>query len=114
MSFWSRLKSQAGGRPIPTIASATSIELDDAHNTFLISGSTAIVNIGAGGQIYPGREITLIGASGGTATITNTGATTVKGKVDLGAANANVAADDVVKLVQRNDGSWAEIVVTDN
>lgn len=116
MSIMARIKMLVGSAEatIPTVASATSITLPRHATAVFISGSTAIVSINANVPIEPGREITLIGAASGTATLTNNAGTNTKGALDLGSGNVNVAADDVVKLIQLNTGAWRRVLATDN
>jgi hypothetical protein len=114
MGFWARNKSFSGGRAIPTVASATNIELSPAYNSFYVSGSTTIATINANSPILPGRQVTLIAAPSANITITNAGATSTKGAIDAGAGDITFAATDVVDFIQQNDGSWLERNVTDN
>lgn len=116
MSIMTRIKMLVGSAEasIPTVASATSITLPRSATAVFISGSSAIVSINADVPIEPGREITLIGAPGGSATLTNTAGTNTKGLIDLGTSGANIAADDVVKLIQIGNGAWRRVVATNN
>jgi hypothetical protein len=112
MGFWARNKSYAGGRGIPTVASATAIELSPAYNVFYISGTTTIGSINANSPIIPGREVTLIGTS--SVTLTSAGASTTKGAIDGGAGNITLIATGIVKLIQRHTGDWLKVLEIDN
>lgn len=117
MSFISRLKRLVGSAEgsIPTVASAARVNLSPHSNTFYVSGSTKIDFLNAELPIEPGRTVTLIGATSGTASLDNVNAgTAVKGQMDLGGSDRNVAADDVVDLIQLNDGTWRLRNLTDN
>lgn len=119
MSLTARIKSKSGIEQgsIPTIVSATgNINLPNSSDVFLVSGSSKIDYLNQDRPVQPGREIILIGASGGTASLDNVNSSshTGKGFMDLGGSDRNVAADDVVKLVQVNDGTWRLSALVDN
>ena len=113
--FMSRVKgfhgSNAGG--LYTIPSASTVSLPDTGDVFLVSGSTKIDLLYANPQTY-GRMVMLIGDSGGTAQLDNVNDAALVGQMDLGGSDLNVAAQDVVVLYCKMDGTWVRVSDVDN
>lgn len=111
-SVWARLKAVGGGtdRPIPTIASATSLVLDASSNTFIVSGTTAITNINTtAAGIRPGRICYFHTSDAIGPAWTDTAiASAANGTVSI-SASLTQAKGTTLTLQQFNDGSWREI-----
>jgi hypothetical protein len=124
-SFMARLKALAGHldkdkrsrrafRCLPrfpsAIASATNIVIPSEGVVFEISGSTGVANIRVqGGEIVPGREIVLTGATGANAALTDTAlGSTAAGTVHTTGA-FSIAPSATIRLWQQDNGSWYEI-----
>jgi hypothetical protein len=104
MSFQGRLKSIAGGGTIPTLTAASTLRIPDESTVYLLSGTATVTSLEAT-RSWPGQHLRLIGTSGVT-TLTNTTGTTTAGQMDLGGANIEIAAKDIVNLIRMNDGTW--------
>lgn len=101
-----RAKSKAGGQTkIQTLASAATLTLPDEADVFLVSGTTAVTSLSST-KIFPGRHVTLIGANATGNVFTNTSATTTAGQMDLGGQDRTLTLDDVMTIVQQNNGAW--------
>jgi len=93
-----------GGNSIPTIASAATLNIQNDIETMYISGTTAVTKISTGRR--PGRKLRFIGTDATGNVFTNTNDTTVEGEMDLGGSNVTLAAQDILELVQNNNGSF--------
>lgn len=114
MGLMGRLKnSPGGGKAIPTIASATQVYLPDDYSIAYISGTTAIATIRPE-NVYPGRIMTFIGITATGPAFTNNNDTTTAYQMDLGGSNRTIAPNDVLRLIQKADGTWLMLSVTDN
>lgn len=96
---------------IPSVASASALPLPDSGETFIVTGSTTIATIATRKQ--PGRVVRLIADTGVSLTITNNNDPSTEGQIDLGGSNLTFAAQDVLTLVQMNNGSWNKVAVVD-
>jgi hypothetical protein len=95
--------------PQPLDAAATLV-LPAGHDSFVMSGTATVTDLQGGRN---GRVVLFRGLSG-TTTFTNTNGTTTRGQMDLGGSNVALAADDILVLVGRSDGSWLRLFSTDN
>lgn len=112
--FISRTKSASGTltMPIPTIASATNMAIPDGTDLFYVSGTTAVATLVT--AKVPGRRLTIIGITTTGPAFTNNNDTTTEGQMDLGGSNRTIAPNDVLQLIQKDDGSWLMTNLTDN
>ena len=106
-------KILAGGPAIPTIASATQVWLPDDVSVAFISGTTAVATIKPA-TVIPGREVMFIGVTTTGPAFTNNNDTTTAYQMDLGGSNRTIAPNDVLRLVQKSNGTWLMLSVTDN
>ena len=108
MSKYARMKSKAGGAPIPSFASAASTVLPDESDLLTLTGTATITSLLGPGYttVLPGRQVTIIGGSGATVTFTNTNSPTAAGQMYLHGQNRISQEDDLIELIQKNDGSW--------
>lgn len=115
MGFWSRAKQFFGAEaPVELTATATTV-LNDRYSVFILDGATVTITSLVGNSILPGRRVTFLGKTGASAiTFTNTNGASAEGTMDLGGSNVTFAADDVLELIQKSDGSWRRVVSTDN
>lgn len=109
MSKEGRLTSIAGGTfPIPTIPSATILEVPEEWNTIEVSGTTAITSISTQ-YLLPGRHLTMLGTDDTGPAFTDTAvASTANGLIHLSAA-MTLGLGKTLTLVQANNGSWWEV-----
>jgi hypothetical protein len=94
------------------VASATALPLPDTGAVFTITGSTTVATITA--VKNPGRVVRLIAGTGVSLTVTNNDAPTTEGQIDLGGSNLTFAAQDVLTLMQLNNGTWVRCGINDN
>lgn len=114
MGIFGRNKAHPGGGPaIPTIASATEIFVSDEISLAYISGTTAIATIRSA-NTYPGRMLTFIGITATGPAFTNNNDTTTAYQMDLGGSNRTIAPNDVLRLIQKENGTWLMLSITDN
>ena len=123
MGLWGRVKRTPGGGPaIPTISSATvqtvggvasTLVISDDVSIAYISGTTAIAAIRPA-TVIPGRMLTFIGITATGPAFTNNNDTTTAYQMDLGGSNRTVAPNDVLRLIQKADGTWLMMGFTDN
>lgn len=108
----SRLRSIAGGdTEYQTLVSATTTDVPDSSNVFLISGSATITSLTAATSTR-GRIVYFI--STGTVVFTNTNGASTAGTMDLGGANITLSDTDVLCLYLRSNGAWVRLFSTDN
>lgn len=98
---------------LQTVASAATLAVPDAGNTWLVSGSTTVTSLSAGGRLA-GSRITFIGATSASVAFTNTNDPTTAGQMDLGGSNITLADQDILTLVLMNNGTWNRIANTNN
>lgn len=114
MGFFGRLKRMPGGGvQIPTIASATEVWLPDDVSVAFISGTTAIATMRPA-TVIPGRVVTFIGITATGPAFTNNNDTTTAYQMDLGGSDRTIAPNDVLQLIQKADGTWLMLNITDN
>lgn len=121
MGAWARAKSAHGkGGTIKRLTPVTTVDLSLPTNrdTFYLvnAGAVTIPTINARMPILPGRRITLIGHKDNSNdfTLTNNADTVTKGQMDLGSGDVTLGTEDVLVLVQQDNGVWFEENLTDN
>lgn len=116
MAVTARMKSTAGSKAPPTIASAATLRLPEDGNVFLVSGTTAVTSLVSltTGSSWPGRTVTFIGTDASGNDFTNTNDPTTAGQMDLGGSNRTLAAQDVLVLIQATNGTWVMQSFTNN
>lgn len=108
----SRLRSIAGGdTEYQTLVSATTTNVPDSSNVFLISGTATITTLNAATSTR-GRIVFFI--STGTVVFQNTAGTSTAGKMDLGTGDITLSDTDVLCLYLRSNGAWVRLFSTDN
>lgn len=105
MGYWARAKSIVGRRSVavPSVASATSIDIGEVYDTWLVTGTTTITNINLTGPYYPGRIIVLMFSGSLSLTDTAVGST-AQGKLHTGSTSP--AAGTAIAFICANNGSW--------
>lgn len=101
-----------GGTQIPTIASATAVWLPDDVSVAFISGTTAITSVRTP-TIIAGREVTFIGVTTTGPLFTNDD-TPAAYELDLGGSDRTIAPTDILRLMQKADGTWLMLFTTNN
>lgn len=116
MGIVARMKSTAGSKTIPTLASAATLRLLEDSNVYLMTGTTAVTSLVSltAGSVWPGRTVTFIGTDATGNDFTNTNDPTTAGQMDLGGSNRTLADQDVLVLVQASDGTWVMQSFTNN
>lgn len=105
MGFMARIKSLAGGNgQVPSIASATTVNLPNDSNAFLLTGTTTITSLICDPRSR-NRMVTFFGTTSTAATFTNTNSPAAN-KMYLHGANRTIQDDDVIQLYCKNDGTW--------
>lgn len=105
MSMWARVKTMLGSKtPLTTLASATTLNIPDSNNCFLVSGTATITSL-VSADFIRNRAVTFIGAAGCTVTFTNTN-TPVVDQMYLHNQNRTILEDDVIELFCKDNGAW--------
>lgn len=114
MGWWARNRASPGGsRELPTLASAATVYVPDDIGAAYLDGTTQITFFQTP-TIIPGRQLLLIGIHATGPEIVTSADTTTAYKVDLGAANITIAAQDILRIVQKGDGTWVRVSSINN
>ena len=122
MGAVARMKSVHGGsrQAIKSLTPVTAVDLSlptDSDIFYLKNaGAVTIPTININMPTRPGRKVTLVAHKDNTNdfTLTNNADTVTKGQMDLGGGDITLGTEDVLVIVQQDNGVWFEASLTDN
>jgi len=114
MGWFARSKSRhGGGRAVPTLAAATTINVPSDSDHFDLTGTATVTSLLADSSTL-GRICTFYQSDNGATTLTNSNNPTTRGAMDLGGSNITLAATDNVTLRLLANGTWVRYGSVDN